>query len=383
VHSNRPSNGEGREGYTATRSSMTRRALDEQAFQARISLERKRTERSRKPFLLILVHLDDCVLPKERTLILQTTLELLGASLRETDVIGWYLRDSVVGAMFTDIMADDHKSVANTLLAKISNLLRSSHNPEEFSKLRFSCYVFPEDWDQQRPSEQHAGALYPDLRRRDEVSKVLRVVKRLMDVGGSLFTLALLSPLLMLIAAAIKISSPGPVLFRQQRIGQQGVPFTFLKFRSMYIDNDTSIHREYVRRLIAGCAERKPSRQRGDGVYKLTDDPRVTRIGAFLRRTSLDELPQLLNVLRGEMSLVGPRPAIPYEVASYEVWHRRRVLEAKPGITGLWQVNGRSRVEFDDMVRLDLRYARTWSPWLDIKILLQTPRAVLEGDGAY
>ena len=121
----------------------------------------------------------------------------------------------------------------------------------------------------------------------------------------------------------------------------------------------------------------------GNGVYKLTQDSRVTRVGAFLRRSSLDELPQFINVLKGEMSLVGPRPAIAYEVQEYDIWHRRRVLEAKPGITGLWQVNGRSRVKFDDMVRLDLRYAKTWSPWMDLKILLRTPVAVVFGDGAY
>jgi lipopolysaccharide/colanic/teichoic acid biosynthesis glycosyltransferase len=153
----------------------------------------------------------------------------------------------------------------------------------------------------------------------------------------------------------------------------------------MHVDSDCSIHREYVTQLIAGQAERNPSNGNGDGagVYKLTDDARITRVGNFLRRTSLDELPQLLNVLRGDMSLVGPRPAIPYELAAYQTWHRRRVLEVKPGITGLWQVNGRSRVKFDEMVRLDLRYAETWSPWLDIKILLRTPRAVFEGEGAY
>ena len=121
-----------------------------------------------------------------------------------------------------------------------------------------------------------------------------------------------------------------------------------------------------------------PATGNGEGVYKLASDKRITPIGRFLRKTSLDELPQFINVLRGEMSLVGPRPPIPYEVAAYQTWHRRRVLEVKPGITGLWQVTGRSRVRFDEMVRLDLRYA-TWSPWLDLKILLRTPRAVIKG----
>jgi lipopolysaccharide/colanic/teichoic acid biosynthesis glycosyltransferase len=138
-----------------------------------------------------------------------------------------------------------------------------------------------------------------------------------------------------------------------------------------------------VQQLIAGKANKQPMNGNSQGVYKLTKDPRITRVGAFLRKTSMDELPQLLNVLKGEMSLVGPRPPIPYEVEAYDIWHRRRLLEAKPGITGLWQVCGRSRVNFDDMVRLDLQYARTWSLWVDIKILLRTPGAVLLGAGAH
>jgi lipopolysaccharide/colanic/teichoic acid biosynthesis glycosyltransferase len=204
-----------------------------------------------------------------------------------------------------------------------------------------------------------------------------------MDIIGSTLLLILLSPFFLLIGLAVKTTSKGPILFKQQRIGQYGKPFTFLKFRSMHADNDPAIHQEYVMKLIAGTA---PSHARdGDNavVYKLTKDSRITPFGAFLRRSSLDELPQLLNVLLGEMSLVGPRPALPYEVAAYQTWHRRRVLEVKPGITGLWQVNGRCRLKFDDMVRLDLRYARVWSPWLDIKILIRTPKAVLSGDGAY
>jgi lipopolysaccharide/colanic/teichoic acid biosynthesis glycosyltransferase len=147
--------------------------------------------------------------------------------------------------------------------------------------------------------------------------------------------------------------------------------------------NDPRIHREYVRKFIAGKADPAGVGDNQNVVYKIQDDPRVTRVGKFLRKTSLDELPQFINVLKGEMSLVGPRPPIPYELEAYQIWHRRRVLEAKPGITGLWQVNGRSRLKFDDMVRLDLQYAKTWSLWLDIKILLQTPRAVLFGAGAY
>jgi lipopolysaccharide/colanic/teichoic acid biosynthesis glycosyltransferase len=194
--------------------------------------------------------------------------------------------------------------------------------------------------------------------------------------------LILLSPLFIAIAVVIKLMSKGPVFFKQVRVGQYGVKFTFLKFRSMYSQSNPKIHQDFVRRLISGKEDcTVPDNNRG--VYKIQNDPRVTLVGRFLRKTSLDELPQFFNVLKGEMSLVGPRPPIPYEVDAYEIWHRRRFLGVKPGITGLWQVEGRSRIKFDEMVRLDLRYALTWSPWLDIKILLRTPHAVLRGNGAY
>jgi lipopolysaccharide/colanic/teichoic acid biosynthesis glycosyltransferase len=204
-----------------------------------------------------------------------------------------------------------------------------------------------------------------------------------MDIAGSIAALILFSPLFALIALAIKLTSKGPILFKQERVGRYGLRFTFLKFRSMECDNDARIHREYVKRFISGEADSARVSHTEDVVYKIQDDPRVTRVGKFLRKTSLDELPQFINVLKGDMSLVGPRPPIPYELEGYQIWHRRRVLESKPGITGLWQVNGRSRLKFDDMVRLDLQYAKTWSLWLDIKILLRTPRAVLFGAGAY
>jgi len=150
----------------------------------------------------------------------------------------------------------------------------------------------------------------------------------------------------------------------------------------MYANNDLKIHQEFMKRVISGAPDGKVDGSNGP-VYKMTNDPRVTKIGRMLRRTSFDELPQFFNVLKGEMSLVGPRPPLAYEYEEYDVWHRRRVLEAKPGITGLWQVKGRSRVRFDDMVRLDLQYARGWSLWLDLQILFATPRAVVFGDDAY
>jgi len=357
--------------------------LPQEAFHKMITLERKRTERSRKPFLLMLLDTGSDLPSDKNSRILVDVLNALAASTRETDVTGWYATGAVVGVMYTEIAPCDRSSIVATMLARVSNSLRENLGLEQFHRVKLSFHVFPEDWDHEGPGRPSNPTLYPDLSDRDDSRKHLHSVKRAMDVIGSGLALLVLAPLLVLIAAAIKASSNGPVFFKQKRVGQHGQCFTFLKFRSMYVNNDASQHKQYVRQLIAGQAARSASADQKGGVFKLTNDPRITRVGRFLRRTSLDELPQFLNVLSGEMSLVGPRPAIPYEVEAYDIWHRRRVLEAKPGITGLWQVQGRSRVGFDEMVRLDLRYVRSWSPWLDLKILLQTPKAVMDGTGAY
>jgi lipopolysaccharide/colanic/teichoic acid biosynthesis glycosyltransferase len=190
-------------------------------------------------------------------------------------------------------------------------------------------------------------------------------------------------PTMLLIGIAIKLTSKGPILFRQTRLGQYGTTFTFLKFRSMTAGNDSTIHEQFVKQLITGEAIPSGASANEPKRYKLTADPRITAVGRILRKTSLDELPQFFNVLKGEMSLVGPRPPIPYEFRCYGLWHKQRLMAVRPGITGLWQVEGRSRTSFEEMVRLDIRYARYWSLWLDIKILLQTPRAVISGAGAY
>jgi lipopolysaccharide/colanic/teichoic acid biosynthesis glycosyltransferase len=254
---------------------------------------------------------------------------------------------------------------------------------KQFDELNLSFHVFPEDWDHEGDQRPSNPTLYPDLSQRENDRKWFRGMKRMMDLLGSAIALLLFLPIFLLVAVAIKATSKGPVFFRQRRIGQHGKSFVFLKFRSMVVNNDAAVHKEYVQQLIAGKASKQPSNGSGEGVYKLTADKRITPVGAFLRKTSMDELPQFINVLKGEMSLVGPRPPVPYEVEAYDIWHRRRLLEAKPGITGLWQVGGRSHVKFDDMVRLDLQYARTWSPWMDIKILARTPGAVVLGNGAH
>ena len=355
--------------------------LHEETFHRMISLERKRSERSQRPFVLLLIDTGRNQPGDKPSRVLLDMLSALQGATRETDVTGWYTTNSVVGVMFTEIVLDNN-AVLSTILSRVGAVLRGRLDTDQFSRIKFSFHVFPDDWDSQDQERPSNPTLYPDLEKRQESNRLGRATKRMIDVLGSLLLLAILSPVFFMIAAAIKLTSRGPILFQQKRIGEHGTPFTFLKFRSMYMNNDSSEHKEYVRQLIAGQAEKKSANGNGTGVFKLTNDPRITPVGRMLRRSSLDELPQLINVLRGEMSLVGPRPPVPYEVEAYATWHRRRLLEAKPGITGLWQVYGRSRVEFDDMVRLDLRYARDCSPLLDLKILLQTPRAVMSGDGA-
>ncbi len=178
-------------------------------------------------------------------------------------------------------------------------------------------------------------------------------------------------------ALAIKLTSPGPVIFRQTRLGKGGHHFLFMKFRSMTAGNNDRVHREYVLKLIDGQHDQLNQGEQGKPLYKLKNDSRITPVGRIIRKLSIDELPQLYNVLKGDMSLVGPRPPIPYEVEKYKSWHLRRILEVKPGITGLWQVEGRSQTSFEDMVRLDIRYVQNWSLGLDIRILFKTVREVL------
>jgi lipopolysaccharide/colanic/teichoic acid biosynthesis glycosyltransferase len=353
--------------------------LNTESFHRIIALERKRTERSRKAFLLMLLDTGNCSPTPHNGRLLGEILPLLSVSTRETDVTGWYKSTFVGGVIFTDIGIENPTSIVSTMLARVNAILYGSVSIEQLKQISISFHLFPEDWNRDISQHPSNPALYPDLVEHDRARKASSVAKRVMDIAGSALALVAFAPLFLTIAIAIRVSSRGPVFFRQKRIGQFGACFVFLKFRSMYVNNDPSVHEKYVRELIAGQAERQASTGHGEGVYKLVDDPRVTSVGNFLRRTSLDELPQLLNVFKGEMSLVGPRPPVPYEVGAYDLWHRRRLLEVKPGMTGLWQVSGRNRIKFDEMVRLDLTYARNWSPWMDIKILLRTPRAVLEG----
>jgi lipopolysaccharide/colanic/teichoic acid biosynthesis glycosyltransferase len=356
--------------------------LPEPMFLRALRLERKRAERSRKSFVLMLLELSGPSRSGKGNLLNQAAPALL-SSIRETDIAGWHQETLALGVIFAELGVTHLESPLATLRARVTGLLQSVLPADELARIRITFHRFPEDWGQNDAElKVEKEKLYPDVVKRDESRLLSRALKRTIDVLGSALGLLLLSPVLVVIALAIKLSSPGPILFRQTRIGRYGVPFTFLKFRSMHTGNDPRIHMEYVKQLIGGNTSPDAAETNGK-VYKITADPRLTRVGRFLRKTSLDELPQFLNVLRGDMSMVGPRPPIPYEFEAYDVWHRRRLLEVRPGITGLWQVSGRSRIPFDDMVRLDLRYAKTWSLWLDLQILLRTPRAVFSGEGAY
>lgn len=353
--------------------------LDEYYFLHLLRLERKRTERTSRPFMLML--LDGGVLfhGLHREELMQRISATVADAIRETDTLGWYEYGRQLGVIFSEI-GDSVAINSSAIAGKIIKALQQSLGPVDFDSIELTFRIFPEE--QERLKQDPDFTFYPDLAAHGESRTMSNALKRTLDVVGSIIALLLFAPLFLAIALAVKFTSEGPILFRQRRVGQFGKPFTFLKFRSMHANNDPKIHQEYVAKLIAGKDGLQQSGKEG-GVFKLTNDPRITPIGRLLRKTSLDELPQFLNVLSGQMSLVGPRPPVPYEFEAYHIWHRRRVLEVKPGITGLWQVHGRSKTTFDEMVRLDLRYAKVWSLWLDLKILLKTPAVVLLGDGAY
>ncbi len=344
--------------------------LQKDQFLSVIRIEKRRAERSQNPFSIVLFQFKDSELIKSPDL--NKFLNVIMQNTRETDIKGW-LDDKTIGIL----LPDTDQGGAKRCLEKIAQ-----KNGDIFYSVLTRTY--PDDLFEKLLKE---GEKLPDLypfyfEQLSSPKKVQTILKRVIDIIGSLIGITIFSPLMLVTSFAIKITSPGPVIFKQQRIGLKGKRFLFYKFRSMKVDGDDKIHREYVSNLIKGELDKINQGDNNNPLYKIKDDPRVTKIGKIIRKTSIDELPQFFNVLKGEMSLVGPRPPIPYEVEKYEPWHLRRILEVKPGITGLWQVDGRSRTSFNDMVRLDLKYALNWSLWLDIKILLKTFIAVLRSTGA-
>jgi lipopolysaccharide/colanic/teichoic acid biosynthesis glycosyltransferase len=346
------------------------------AFGHVLRLERRRTERSGNPFILALLSGWDSRDAGHSGLV-GNVARAISSCTRETDVLGWHDEDETLGLLLTEVGKADDQTVG-VITQKIAGALQRFVDPAEFSRLELAFHVFPRPSGED-PEDEQEDVIYPDLSKRTARERCDRILKRAVDIAGSLFALVAFLPVFAVIALLVKITSRGPVLYCQQRVGQYGRLFSFFKFRSMYADNDPIIHQDYVARLIVGTDDVR----REDGTYKLVKDPRVTPLGRFIRRTSLDELPQFMNVLRGDMSLVGPRPPVPYEFELYRPWHKRRVLEIQPGLTGLWQIEGRSRTTFDEMVRMDLRYAKTRSLLRDLVIILQTPGAMFSGNGAF
>ena len=346
---------------TRRRPARPEELLDAGLLSTAIDREQKRVDRSGKAFAVLTVKLARG--RSER--LLQAAADALRRLTRGTDSIGWLRRGQAIGLLMCD-MHELSEAQCKAVETRLHSELQIALG-QDSRRLTVAMCVHSST----RRHADHLGAI--SARR-----GLNELLKRTLDIGGSIALLTLLAPLLLIVALAVKLTSKGPVLFRQERVGQGMKPFAMLKFRTMRVDAGHAVHQAYVTAFIngGGPAAVVP------GVFKLTNDSRITSVGGFLRKTSIDELPQLWNVLRGDMSLVGPRPPIKYEVDQYKAWHRRRVLDAKPGLTGLWQVTGRSRTTFDEMVRLDLQYARTSSLWTDLKILAATPRAVIAGKGA-
>jgi lipopolysaccharide/colanic/teichoic acid biosynthesis glycosyltransferase len=333
----------------------------EDYFHEMLTLEKRRTERSQKPFILMLANINKLLNENGNKEIIKKLTHVLYSSTREVDIKGWYKYCNILGIIFTE-MNGVHKDYFKQ---KIYNNLYNMADKKLVNMIEISCHVFPERGDNQKPGRNEPVIkLYSDLPKKNSPLKNSFFFKRIIDILGSIFCILIFSPLFIIIPILIKLS---------------------FKFRTMYSDADSSIHEKYIENFICNqeyFGEEKMVKN-DVHVYKLTDDPRITPLGRFLRKTSLDELPQFFNVLMGDMSLVGPRPPIPYESKKYAIWHRRRIMVMKPGITGIWQVSGRSITTFDEMVRMDIRYVRDWSLLLDFRIILKTPYAVFSFKGAY
>ena len=370
-------------------------------FLQRLNEERSRSDRTRRPFTLVVFPVRDTNLDAIDASGLRRSLAHLAINTRRSDLWGRYAKDKL-GLILPDTSAGAAKEVISRLAHHLGGYSGSRPVYLAVHQGRYSLIEYPRDMKETVESELSHDArgkpeepgttrdspvppnpltesgfleqtsLCPKHRTRNLGTRFYVLTKRLIDLVGASVGILFLSPITIPIAVLIKCTSRGPVLFKQKRVGRNGQTFTFFKFRTMYHNCDQTPHKEYVTRLIQDTADTQE--KDGAAYYKLANDPRVTPIGGFLRRTSLDELPQFINVFKGEMSLVGPRPPIDYEVVNYEPWQLRRIVEANPGITGLWQVSGRSTKTFVEQVRLDLRYVESQSLWQDIRILFKTFR---------
>jgi exopolysaccharide biosynthesis polyprenyl glycosylphosphotransferase len=343
--------------------------LSKHNFLRQLRLEKRRTERSKAPLSLVLFNVDiDTPSGKDH---MRSLADSLRTSMRETDVLG-YVAEDCIGYLLPDTPEEGAHSFTRNVR------VRNGHLSYSIVVATYPDKVFESLTE---GSHGHVDNAPLFLDHEHTHSKVGAWLKRGLDIIGSAGLLLVLSPIMIATAIVVRATSPGPAIFKQQRLGRFGKPFDIYKFRSMSAKNDDKAHREYVAKLIAGQTAEINNGDAEKPVYKMIRDPRITRVGHFIRKTSIDELPQLFNVFLGDMSLVGPRPPLRYEAEKYQVWHLRRILEVRPGITGLWQVIGRSTTSFDEMVRLDLRYIREWSFWMDIRILFGTLRVVIMRSG--
>ena len=356
---------------------------DERHFRRAVEVEMRRSERSGRPFLLVTIDIGD-VLRRlnggfpgiRRNAFARVFASTIVEAMRETDACGWLVDRRIAGALCVEASEAD----ADAVTSRIQGRLQETFGPEKAALVRIERYAYPafvNTGDGRPPLPPH---VHDWIAKRTVGKKIQHAAKRLIDITGSVCAIVLFSPILLTIPILVKLTSPGPAIFRQYRVGRGGRKFLFYKFRSMHLNSDDKIHREFVANLIKGAPQKAPD---GREIFKIENDPRITPIGRLIRKASIDELPQLFNVLKGDMSLVGPRPAICYEVEQYESWHLARVMCAKPGITGLWQVEGRSRTTFEAMTRMDVRYARRWSVWWDIALIVKTPFSVLTARGAH
>lgn len=339
-------------------------------FIEQLRFEKLRAQRSKSTLSIILLTLDSEI--GDESIDMNEILDIVREKTRSTDICG-FVNHKTIGVLLPDTDEGGAKEIRD-------KLVHENKNPQFSSTIStYPDHIFE--------SLAKNGCIHPNtfpfgLEKAKGTLGFKLLLKRGIDIAGSIIGILIFMPVMLGTALAIKLTSPGPVIFRQARLGKQGVPFTFYKFRSMHVNMDDQIHREYIRDFING--DRAKANQ-GDGdkpFFKIKSDPRITKFGRFIRKTSIDELPQFFNVLKGDMSLVGPRPPLAYEAEKYQAWHLRRILEMKPGITGLWQIQGRSQTEWDDAVRLDIRYIRSWSLLLDFKILLRTVKVVLKCGGA-
>jgi lipopolysaccharide/colanic/teichoic acid biosynthesis glycosyltransferase len=343
--------------------------LSRELFLRELDREKRRADRSKSPLSIVRwhVHTDD----QNRSGAMEL-VAILNASRRDTDVVGELSHDGV--AM---LLPGTGSAGASVFVRKVAERARG---------LRISQAVttYPDDAFARIASGEAVVDEAADLLDDIDVPqrRLYDALKRIIDVVLTLAILVALAPLMIATAIAVAATSRGPVIFRQTRLGKGCVPFDFYKFRSMHQSNDDRIHREFVASLIQGKHDAINQQSPADPLFKIKNDPRITRVGRFIRSTSIDELPQLFNVLKGDMSLVGPRPPLAYEAKHYQSWHLRRILVIRPGITGLWQVEGRSRVTFDEMVRMDLRYIKQRSLALDLKLLVRTVAVVVARQGA-